>query len=55
MDIDTLLLVIDSMNERRAASVLANMSPKKAMNLTVELTEYRKLSAVSENETKVAR
>lgn len=42
LDMPTLLLVIDKMSERKAAPVLANMSAKKAKEVTVQLAEQRK-------------
>lgn len=42
MDMDILLLVVDRMNERRVAPVLAAMSPQKAKDLTQELADQRK-------------
>ncbi len=43
MDMPILLEVVDKMSERKAAPILANMSPIKAKELTVELAEQRKL------------
>lgn len=42
MDMNILLLVVDRMNERRVAPVLAAMSPQKAKNLTQELADQQK-------------
>lgn len=44
MDMDILLQVIDRMNERRIAPVLANMSPEKAKEVTQQLAENHKLA-----------
>ncbi len=43
VEMPILLLVIDRMAEKKAAPILANMDPKKAKQLTVELAEKRKL------------
>ncbi|MBY0355608.1 MAG: hypothetical protein K2Q12_07755 [Rickettsiales bacterium] len=43
MELPILLLVVDKMSERKAAAVLALMSPVKAKNLTVELADQRKI------------
>jgi len=44
LDMPTLLMVVDKMSERKAAPILANMSPVKAKDLTVQLAEQRKTS-----------
>jgi flagellar motility protein MotE (MotC chaperone) len=43
MEMPILLEVVDKMSERKAAPILANMTPIKAKELTVELAEQRKL------------
>lgn len=43
LEMEILLEVIDRMSERKAAPILANMQPKNAMKLTVELAEMRRL------------
>lgn len=43
LDMPVLLLVVDKMSERKVSPVLANMSPQKAKDLTVQLAEQRKL------------
>lgn len=43
LEMPILLLVVDRMSERKVAPVLANMSPKKAMQVTTELAEQRRL------------
>ena len=45
LDMDTLLLVVERMKERKLAPVMANMDPGKAKEVTVELTRLRKLPA----------
>jgi flagellar motility protein MotE (MotC chaperone) len=42
LEMPTLLMVVDKMSERKAAPILANMSPIKAKDLTVQLAEQRK-------------
>ena len=43
LEMPILLLVVDRMSERKVAPVLAGMTPKKAMQVTKELAEQRKL------------
>ncbi len=43
LDMDTLLLVVERMKERKLAPVMASMDPSKAKEITVELTRLRKL------------
>ncbi len=50
MGMTILLLVVDRMSERRAAPILAKMSPTKARMLTEELAENRKLRGQQEAE-----
>ncbi len=50
LDMPILLLVVDRMSERRAAPILAKMSPLKAKFLTQELAEDRKLRTQQETE-----
>ncbi len=45
LEMPVLLLVADRMSERRAAPILAKMTPLKAKQLTVELAEQRKVRA----------
>jgi flagellar motility protein MotE (MotC chaperone) len=44
VEMPILLLVIDSMAEKKAAPILAAMDPKKAKQLTVELANERKIN-----------
>ncbi|MEZ5690870.1 MAG: hypothetical protein R3D71_04305 [Rickettsiales bacterium] len=44
VEMPILLLVIDGMAEKKAAPILAAMSPKKAKQLTVELANERKIN-----------
>ena len=48
MEMDILLDVVDLMSERKAAPILAAMSPIKAKDLTVELAEKRRLRKQTE-------
>lgn len=50
LEMPVLLMVVDRMSERKAAPVLAKMTPTKAKELTVELAEQRKML----NDTKQA-
>lgn len=50
LEMPVLLMVADSMSERKAAPILAKMDPMKAKELTVELSEQRKML----NDTKQA-
>ena len=43
LDMDTLLLVVELMNERKLAPVMAKMNPIRAKEVTVELSRLRKL------------
>ena len=43
LDLDTLLLVVERMKERKLAPVMASMDPAKAKEITVELTRLRQL------------
>ena len=43
MEMPILLLVVDKMSERKAAPILALMTPAKAKDLTVELADQRKM------------
>lgn len=43
LEMPILLLVVDRMSERKAAPILATMTPLKAKELTVELAEQRKM------------
>ena len=43
LDMDTLLLVVDRMKERKLAPVMAEMNPNKAMEITVELARLRQI------------
>ena len=44
VEMPILLLVIDTMSEKKAAPILAAMNPKKAKQLTVELANERKMN-----------
>ena len=43
LDMDTLLQVAERMKERKLAPIMASMTPEKAKEITVELTQLRKL------------
>ena len=43
LDLDTLLIVAERMKERRLAPVMAQMDPKKAKDVTVQLSKLREL------------
>ena len=43
LDLDTLLLVAERMNERKLAPVMSSMDPAKAKDVTVRLSNQRKL------------
>lgn len=43
LDMPVLLTVVDKMSERKVAGILTYMSPQKAKDLTIQLTEQRKL------------
>lgn len=43
LDMPVLLTIVDRMSERKVSPILANMSPEKAKNLTVQLAEQHKL------------
>lgn len=43
LELETLLLVVDRMKERKLAPVLAEMNPNKAMEITVELAKLRQM------------
>jgi flagellar motility protein MotE (MotC chaperone) len=47
LEMDTLLLVVDRMKERKLAPVMAEMNPNKAMEITVELARLRQLPQLS--------
>lgn len=47
LDMNILLLVVDRMSERRVAPILANMSARKAKEVTEELAEQRKLGGTA--------
>ena len=49
LDMDTLLLVVERMKERKLAPVMASMDPSKAKEITVELTRLRKLPPPGSN------
>lgn len=44
VEMPILLLVIDKMSEKKTAPILAEMDPKKAKQITVQLAEQRKVS-----------
>ena len=50
LEMDTLLLVVDRMKERKLAPVMAEMNPNKAMEITVELARLRQLPQLSADE-----
>lgn len=43
LDMPVLLMVVDRMSERKVGAILADMSPAKAKDVTVQLAEQRKL------------
>jgi flagellar motility protein MotE (MotC chaperone) len=43
MDLDTLLMVVERMKERKLAPIMAKMDPSKATEITVELSRLRQL------------
>ncbi len=43
LDMDTLLMVAERMNERRLAPIMSSMDPAKAKDMTVELARLRQL------------
>jgi flagellar motility protein MotE (MotC chaperone) len=43
LEMDTLLLVAERMKERKLAPIMASLTPEKAKEITVELTQLRKL------------
>ena len=43
LDLDTLLIVVERMKERRLAPVMAQMNPEKAKDITVQLSKLREL------------
>jgi flagellar motility protein MotE (MotC chaperone) len=47
LDMDTLLLVVDRMKERKLAPVMAEMNPNRAMEITVELARLRQMPQLS--------
>lgn len=47
LEMETLLLVVDRMKERKLAPVMAEMNPNKAMEITVELARLRQLPQLS--------
>ena len=49
LDMATLLLVVEGMKERKLAPVMASMDPRKAKEVTVELTRLRKLPPPGSN------
>jgi flagellar motility protein MotE (MotC chaperone) len=56
MEMPILLLVVDKMSERKAAPILALMTPVKAKNLTVELADQRKMrSALTQQSMSAAQ
>lgn len=48
LDMTVLLEVVDKMGERKVAPVLAAMDPKKAMQVTTELAEQRRLNTAND-------
>jgi len=51
LEMPIMLEVIDQMNARKVAPVLANMDPMRAKDVTRELVEYRKLREIPRNLT----
>ena len=49
LDMETLLLVVERMKERKLAPVMASMDPRKAKEVTVELSRLRKLPPPGSN------
>jgi flagellar motility protein MotE (MotC chaperone) len=47
LEMETLLLVVDRMKERKLAPVMAEMNPNKAMEVTVELSRLRQMPQLS--------
>lgn len=43
LDMDTLLLVVDRMKERKLASIMAEMNAERAKDITIELARLREL------------
>ena len=43
LEINTLMLVVEKMSERKLAPIMAKMNPKKATEITVELSRLRQL------------
>ena len=50
MDMDTLLMVAERMEERKLAPVMAKMNPEKAKEMTVELARLRNMPIPGEND-----
>lgn len=51
VEMPILLLVIDKMSEKKAAPIIAEMDPKKAKQVTVQLAEQRRLNSAKFNST----
>lgn len=49
LEMPILLEVVDQMSARKVAPILANMDPKRAKDVTRELSEYRKLREIPKN------
>jgi flagellar motility protein MotE (MotC chaperone) len=49
VEMPILLIVIDKMSEKKAAPILAEMDPRKAKQITVELAEQRRVSSARLN------
>lgn len=49
VEMPILLLVVDKMSEKKVAPILADMDPKKAKLITVQLAEQRKVSSARLN------
>ena len=48
LEMDTLLDVAERMKERKLAPVMAKMNPEKAREMTVELSQLRKMPSIGE-------
>jgi flagellar motility protein MotE (MotC chaperone) len=50
LEINTLMLVVEKMSERKLAPIMAKMNPKKATEITVELARLRQLPSPGEED-----
>lgn len=53
MEMPVLIMVIDKMSERKAAPIIANMDPKLAKELTVELAEKRRMEDMQDRQNRL--